>query len=122
ATPEPTIAQEEMSLDENAALFQAIGTFQSKPQQDSEGKFFVSVGGQRYGLFIPRYRFKPWLKQLSNHPDTSLFLRVYPKCLIIPRKDPLIRFELAAWGEENQWDESPLASSNFGAFGSLFLS
>ncbi|MGH2416505.1 MAG: hypothetical protein ACRDEA_22985, partial [Microcystaceae cyanobacterium] len=70
-----------------------------------DGKFFLCVGGQRYGLFIPGYHYKPWLKQIANHPDTPLFLLVYSKCLILPRKDPIVRFEVAAWGEENQWEE-----------------
>ncbi len=93
--------------EENPTLFQAIGTLDEKPQRDREGNFFVRLSGKRYGLFIPGYRHRAWLKQISNHPDTPLFLRVYPKCLIIPRKDPVVRFELAAWEEENHWDEEP---------------
>ena len=97
----------ETEAEENPPIFQAIGTLGEKPQRDSEGNFFVRLGGKRYQLFIPGYRHQAWLKQISNHPDQPLFLRVYPKCLMLPRKDPIVRFELAAWEEENPWSEEP---------------
>ena len=99
----PSVSETE----ENPLLFQAIGTLYGTPQEEEEGKFVLSIGGNKYSLFFPGYRYKAWLKQHENSPDTPVYLRVYPKCLIIPRKDPIIRFQVAAWGEENQWDEAP---------------
>ncbi|NJO94592.1 MAG: hypothetical protein HC820_10160, partial [Hydrococcus sp. RM1_1_31] len=46
-----------------------------------------------------------WVKQLETTPDTPLFLRVYPKCQIIPSQEPEIRFQVVAWGVENRWEE-----------------
>lgn len=86
-------------------LFQAIGTLYGTPHQEEEGKFALTIAGKNYSLFFPGYRYKAWLKQHSNSPENPIYLRVYPKCLLIPRKDPIIRFQVAAWGEENQWEE-----------------
>ncbi|WP_324126939.1 hypothetical protein [Cyanobacterium sp. uoEpiScrs1] len=88
-------------------LFQAIGTLYGTPHQEEEGKFALTIAGKNYSLFFPGYRYKAWLKQHSNSPESPIYLRVYPKCLLIPRKDPIIRFQVAAWGEENQWEETP---------------
>ena len=90
-------------------IFQAIGTIKVKPEEDKEnpGQFFIRFGGKRYGLFIAGYRYQAWLKQMAANPDQTLFLRVYPKCLMIPRKPPKIFFQVAAWETENPWDEAP---------------
>lgn len=88
-------------------LFQAIGTLYGTPHQEEEGRFALTIAGKNYSLFFPGYRYKAWLKQYSNSPESPVYLRVYPKCLLIPRKDPIIRFQVAAWGEENQWEEAP---------------
>jgi hypothetical protein len=56
-------------------------------------------------LFIPRHRYIPWLKQIEHSQDKSLFLRVYPKCLIIPRQPQQIYFEVVFWATENRWQE-----------------
>jgi hypothetical protein len=93
-------------IEENPPFFQAIGTLYGKPHLDDDGKFWLHLGTERFALFIPGPRYRPWLRQLSSAPDTSLFLRVYPKCLILPRKDPVVRFEVTAWRLENQWDEA----------------
>ncbi len=92
---------------EDKPIFQAIGTLQAKAEKDEEGNFFIRLGGKRYGLFILGYRYKAWLKQVEANPEQNLFLRVYPKCLMIPRKPPKMYFQVAAWQEENQWDEEP---------------
>jgi hypothetical protein len=89
----------------NPALFQAIGTIYGTPARDETGKFFVRLDGQSYGLFIPRHRYIPWLKQIEQNQDQNLYLRVYPKCLIIPQQPPQIYFELVFWAEENRWEE-----------------
>ncbi len=91
----------------NEPHFQAIGTLYGVIQKDEEDKFVLQLGQQQYRLFIPGYRFRAWLKQTASFPETPLFLRVYPKCLIIPRKDILIYFQVIAWGTENPWDEAP---------------
>ncbi|MCH2232493.1 MAG: hypothetical protein MK105_19305, partial [Crocinitomicaceae bacterium] len=90
-------------------IFQAIGTIKGKPEEDREnpGQFFIRLGGKRYGLFFAGYRYQAWLKQIAANPDQTLFLRVYPKCLMIPRKPPKIFFQVAAWETENPWDEAP---------------
>ncbi len=100
---------DETEADIDKPIFQAIGTIQGKPEKDEneEGKFFIRLGGKRYGLFIAGYRYQAWLKQIAANPDQTLFLRVYPKCLMIPRKPPKIYFQVAAWEEENPWEEQP---------------
>jgi hypothetical protein len=90
----------------NPALFQAIGTIYGTPERDETGKFFVRLDGQRYGLFIPRHRYIGWLKQIEQNAEKPLYLRVYPKCLIIPQQPQQIYFELIFWAEENRWDEA----------------
>ncbi|CCQ61692.1 MULTISPECIES: hypothetical protein [Crocosphaera] len=97
----------EPEVEENPTLFQAIGTLKGKPEQDEEGNFLLRLGGKRYKLFIAGYRYQAWLKQMAANPDKTLFLRVYPKCLMIPRKDPQIYFQVAAWEDENPWEEQP---------------
>ena len=100
---------DEPEADIDKPIFQAIGTLQGKPEEDSQekGQFFIRLGGKRYGLFIAGYRYQAWLKQMAANPDQTLFLRVYPKCLMIPRKPPKIYFQVAAWEEENPWEEAP---------------
>ncbi|MDJ0600321.1 MAG: hypothetical protein QNJ37_15950 [Crocosphaera sp.] len=90
-------------------IFQAIGTIKGKAEEDKDnpGQFFIRLGGKRYGLFIAGYRYQAWLKQMAANPDKTLFLRVYPKCLMIPRKNPKIYFQVAAWEAENPWEEAP---------------
>ncbi|ACB54413.1 hypothetical protein cce_5067 [Crocosphaera subtropica ATCC 51142] len=96
-------------LETDKPIFQAIGTINTKPEEDSteEGKFFLRLGGKRYSLFIAGYRYQAWLKQMASHPGESLYLRVYPKCLMIPRKPPRIYFQVATWEPENVWEEEP---------------
>jgi hypothetical protein len=65
----------------------------------------VRRDGQRYGLFIPRHRYIGWLKQIEHSQDQNLYLRVYPKCRIIPQQPQQIYFEVIFWAEENRWDE-----------------
>ena len=86
-------------------IFQAIGTIKGKAEKDDEGNFFIRLGGKRYNLFFVGYRYQAWLKQAAANPDKTLFFRVYPKCLMIPRKPPLIYFQVSAWEEENPWEE-----------------
>ncbi len=50
-------------------IFQAIGTIQGKAQKDDEGKFYIRLGGKRYGLYFPGYRYQAWLKQAAANPD-----------------------------------------------------
>jgi hypothetical protein len=89
------------------AFFQAIGTIYGTSERDETGKFYVSFEGQRYGLFIPRHRYIPWLKQIEQKAEKPLYLRVYPKCLIIPNQMSIVQFELLFWAEENRWLEEP---------------
>lgn len=107
ATDAPAASEtpEVPASDEPAVLFQAIGTLQGKVEINEEGHNSIQLAGKSYSLFFPGYRHRAWKQQREKHPDQPLFLRVYPKCLLIPRKDPIIRFEVAAWGEENPWDE-----------------
>ncbi len=98
---------DDSEADIDKPIFQAIGTIKGKPEEDKEnpGQFFIRLGGKRYSLFIAGYRYQAWLKQMAANPDQTLFLRVYPKCLMIPRKPPKIYFQVAAWETENPWDE-----------------
>lgn len=98
---------DEPEADTDKPIFQAIGTLQGKAQKDDEGNFFIRLGGKRYGLYFAGYRYQAWLKQAEAHPDQTLFFRVYPKCLMIPRKPPKLYFQVAAWEEENPWEEPP---------------
>lgn len=96
-----------VSDEDKPQFFQAIGTLYGQPHKNEEEKFFLQVGGQEYPLFIRRDRYSDWLKQMTNFPDTPLFLRVYPKCVVIPREEPKIYFQVVAWVTENRWDEAP---------------
>lgn len=96
--------QTEDEKDEEAK-FQAIGTLFGKIQHDEELGYHLRLGQNRYRLFILRNRYRAWLEQQKNSPDTPLFLRVYPKYRIIPRKPPEVYFQVVAWTEENQWSE-----------------
>ncbi|MDJ0509972.1 MAG: hypothetical protein QNJ64_12045 [Crocosphaera sp.] len=98
---------DEPETDIDKPIFQAIGTMQGKAQKDDEGNFFLRLGGKRYNIFFAGYRYQAWLKQAEAHPEQTLFFRVYPKCLMIPRKPPRIYFQVAAWEAENPWEEQP---------------
>ncbi|GBF80819.1 hypothetical protein [Aphanothece sacrum] len=86
-------------------FFRAIGTLKGKIEKDEEKKFWLCLGQNKYRLFIPGYKYLAWLKEHENKPDSSPFLRVYPKYRIIPRKPPEIYFQVVAWAEENIWSE-----------------
>ncbi len=112
--PESSTGTAEQSPDEPEAnidkpIFQAIGTIKGKAEKDSteEGKFFIRLGGKRYDLFFVGYRYQAWLKQMAANPEQTLFFRVYPKCLMIPRQPPKMYFQVAAWEAENPWEEAP---------------
>ncbi len=98
---------DETEADLDKPIFQAIGTIQGKAQKDDEGNFFLRLGGKRYNIFFAGYRYQAWLKQAEAHPEQTLFFRVYPKCLMSPRKPPRIYFQVAAWEAENPWEEQP---------------
>ena len=86
-------------------FFQAIGTITGKIGKNSEGKFCIYLKDKSYPLFIPKPRYTNWIQQMNNHPDRDLFLRVYPKYQIIPKKEPVINFIVIAWSEQNCWEE-----------------
>lgn len=90
---------------ENEHFFQAIATLYGKVEQDSELGYVIKIGGNPYRLFIFPSKYRGWLKQIENHPDKPLYLRVYPKYQIIPRQPAEIYFQVVAWAEENQWSE-----------------
>jgi hypothetical protein len=102
-----TASQETSSPSEAdfSPMFQAIGTLQALIEREENGRFFICIGGRKYNLYIPYNRIKAWFKQIEATPDTPLFLRVYPKCQIVPQKEPEIRFQVVAWGSENRWEE-----------------
>lgn len=102
------ISPEEQNQPENTPLFQAIGTLSGLPERDESGNFSISIGGQRYHLFILGDRYRPWLKQYETHPDQPMYLRVYPKYLSIPNQEPIISFQLAAWEDKPLEQESEL--------------
>ncbi|ELR99267.1 hypothetical protein [Gloeocapsa sp. PCC 73106] len=91
--------------EENEHFFQAIATLYGNIEQDKELGYIIKIAGVSYRLFIFPAKYRGWLKQIENHPDQPLYLRVYPKYQIIPRKDPEIYFQVVAWAEENQWSE-----------------
>jgi hypothetical protein len=86
---------------EKAPLFQAIGTLYGLPERDEGGNFSISLGGQRYHLFILSDRYRAWLTQFEKQPEKPLYLRVYPKYLNIPNQDPIISFQLTAWDSQS---------------------
>lgn len=103
---EPSLTEEDIQhSEENEHFFQAIGTLYGKVLQDKELGYVLKIAGVPYRLFIFPAKYRGWLKQIENHPDQPLYLRVYPKYQIIPRKDPEIYFQVVAWAEENQWSE-----------------
>ncbi len=97
--------KEEQTKDEFA--FRAIGTLYGSIEKDQEGTFLINLDGNRYRLFIPGYRFDAFQKQYNNISDKSLFLRVYPKCFIVPRMPHELYFQVLAWDKDNPWGEAP---------------
>lgn len=91
---------------ENKLLFQAIATLHGKVQKDDLLGFCLKIESNKYRLFISPAKYRGWIKQIENQPDTHLYLRAYPKYQIIPRKPPQIYFQVVAWAEENQWSEA----------------
>ncbi|MGK7957757.1 MAG: hypothetical protein AB4063_21275 [Crocosphaera sp.] len=100
-------SNDEAEADIDKPIFQAIGTIKGKAEKDDEGNFFIRLGGKRYNLFFAGYRYQAWLKQAAANPEQTLFFRVYPKCLMIPRQPPKVYFQVAAWEAENPWEEAP---------------
>lgn len=90
---------------ENSSFFQAITTLYGEVKQDSDLGFYIKIGANKYRLFVFPAKYRGWLKQVENQPNTPLYLRVYPKYQIIARKPPQIYFQVVAWAEENQWSE-----------------
>ncbi|ACK71561.1 conserved hypothetical protein [Gloeothece citriformis PCC 7424] len=86
--------------DEQPVFFQAIGTIYGKVIRNEEGQFYIALGRQDYKLFILRHRYRAWLKQFENSPDIPLYLKVYPKILIIPRQPVIISFQVVAWSSD----------------------
>lgn len=82
---------------EEPIFFQALGTLYGKVTKNEDGLFYIALGRQEYKLFILRHRYRAWLKQFENSPDIPLYLKVYPKILIIPRTDMIISFQVVAW-------------------------
>ncbi|MGK7930565.1 MAG: hypothetical protein AB4041_03900 [Microcystaceae cyanobacterium] len=90
---------------DESAKFQGIGTLYGKIYKDEEQGFYIKLGQNQYRLYVLKNRYRSWLLQMRNAPDTPLYLRVYPKYRIIPRKPPEVYFQVVAWVEENQWEE-----------------
>ena len=93
-------------LEQNVAYFQAIGTLYCQVEQNlEEKKFFITLGDRQYALYFDKPTFFAFLKQYTTKPEARLYLRVYPKCLIIPQQDPIIKFHVLGWDEENKFEE-----------------
>jgi len=93
-------------LEQNVAYFQAIGTLYCQVEQNlEEKKFFITLGDRQYPLYFDKPTFFAFLKQYTTNPEARLYLRVYPKCLIIPQQDPIIKFHVLGWDEENKFEE-----------------
>ncbi|WP_017304466.1 hypothetical protein [Spirulina subsalsa] len=93
---------------ENTIFFQAIGTLYGIVNPHPEGGFAITVGSNEYRLYFPsKFRYVGFLKQRENYPDTPLYLRVYPKCQLVPRQPPRIYFQVFAWNTENEWQQEP---------------
>jgi len=99
------INESELESEEKGPFFQAIATLHGKIIKDERLGYAIKIGAQLYRLFIFPAKYRGWLKQLEKNPDIPLYLRVYPKYQIIPRKPAEIYFQVVAWGEENQWTE-----------------
>ncbi|WP_013325602.1 hypothetical protein [Gloeothece verrucosa] len=82
------------------SYFQAIGCLYGKVTRSGEGQFFIQLGRQQYKLYTLRHRYRAWLTQWEKTPDASLYLKVYPKFLAIPRQPVIISFQVVAWGTE----------------------
>ncbi|MCW6036931.1 hypothetical protein K4A83_11745 [Spirulina subsalsa FACHB-351] len=107
-TPAETKHTQEDEAGENSIFFQAIGTLYGIVTPHPEGGFAITVGSNEYRLYFPsKFRYVGFLKQRENYPDTPLYLRVYPKCQLIPRQPPRIYFQVFAWNTENEWQQEP---------------
>lgn len=115
-TPETDDDTTTSEPDEPKTVFQAIGTIDGQvttqevkvhgTNETVEG-FFIKINQNKYRIYILKNRYRSWLLQMKNNPDKPLYLRVYPKYRIIPRKPPEVYFQVVAWSENNQWEEEP---------------
>lgn len=116
-TPEPTQSnavtsseiptETDSEPDTQKTVFQALGTLYGTVTKNNEDIFCIELGQKQYRLFFAGYRYAAFKKQYENNPNQPLYLRVYPKYLIIPKKPPVVHFQAIAWGSENQWEDEP---------------
>lgn len=85
---------------ENLNAFQAIGIISGKPFQDDKLGWSINISGKVFRLFIPPSKYRAWLHQVKN--EKSLYLTVYPRSLIVPRKETAIFFQVVGWSESSQ--------------------
>ncbi len=104
-TPSPTDSESVQETDK--PLFQAIGTLYGTVTKNDEDIFFIELGQKQYRLFFAGYRYAAFKKQYENNRLQPLYLLVYPKYLIIPKKPPVVHFQAIAWQPENQWEDEP---------------
>lgn len=87
------------------AYFQGIGCLYGEITQNSESKWCIKMQGFVFNLFIPPNLYRGWLKQVKK--DRDLYLRVYPRSLLLPKKEPQIYFQVVAWSKEIPKEDKP---------------
>jgi hypothetical protein len=104
-TDEQTTKEIEALAEKYNYYFQAIGVIYGLLRKNEENKFVVELGGNTYNIYVEKTKYRAFCKHHETNPDQKLFLRVYPKCFIVPRQDPNIYFQVIAWNPENKWEE-----------------
>ena len=105
-TDEQTTKEIEELAEKYNYYFQALGVIYGLLKKNEENKFIIELGGNSYNIYVEKPKFRAFCKNYETNPTQKLFLRVYPKCFILPRQDPNIYFQVIAWNPENQWEES----------------
>ena len=108
-TTESISDEDDSSLEQEDSLdthgFQALGILKGRfkaqtvlnEQKQERQLFSFRTQGKNYPLKIKKDLFFAFKTQFQYHPDDLVYVSVYPFLMFIPRKPPLLRFELVSW-------------------------
>jgi len=85
--------------------FQSIGTLAGTIVLNQETtRYSIIQDGSLYDLHIPKAKTKAWQK-FKPLDKPIVYLRVYPRVFIMKDKRPVVKFELVAWKDYDEWGE-----------------
>jgi hypothetical protein len=86
-------------------FFQAIGLLKAIPEKDDLLGWTIKLNNVKHRLFIPPHLYKCWLKKMDALNISPLYLRVYPRCYMAKKEQPIIFFQVVAWQDDNKNNE-----------------